>query len=153
MSVMTLGLVQAVLRLPPHPYWCTPGNPFGFTQSDQYQAAFYCVFGLSHLILFSSLLAYLAAQLVDVLLFDLIKRATKGRFLYLRNNLSTWAAQLIDTLIVNSLVFFIGMNIPVKMGFEIMGSCYLFKVVIACLETPLLYAAVRSLKKYLRHAA
>ena len=37
-------------------------------------------------------------QLLDISLFDFIKRATKGRFIWLRSTGSTLASQAIDTL-------------------------------------------------------
>ncbi|HIO56167.1 MAG TPA: VUT family protein, partial [Candidatus Marinimicrobia bacterium] len=45
----------------------------------------------------ASMIAYLVAQTVDVHMFHFWKKLTKGKHLWLRNNLSTTASQLVDT--------------------------------------------------------
>ena len=51
--------------------------------------SFQDVFGFTPVIIFSSMLAYLTAQFVDVKLFELVRKLTKGKYLWLRNNIST----------------------------------------------------------------
>ncbi|MGI9290901.1 MAG: queuosine precursor transporter, partial [Gammaproteobacteria bacterium] len=53
---------------------------------------------------FGSLLAYLISQSLDVYLFHRIKKATGGRFLWLRNNGSTMISQLVDTFLYSFVV-------------------------------------------------
>jgi hypothetical protein len=149
-SLLMLCFVQTILNLPHHDYWHVEGNPYGFTSSHEYQNAFRSVFGISHIVLLSSMAAFLCAQIVDVAVFSRVKQWTEGRHLFLRNNLSTWAGQLIDTAVVNSLVLYGGLHFEFSKGLEVMGSCFLMKVVIAILETPLLYLAVFYARKKLR---
>src|SRR5690606_14620132 len=50
---------------------------------------FHQVFGLSKVAVFSSMMAYLTAQFIDIRLFHFWKKLTKGKHLWLRNNAST----------------------------------------------------------------
>ena len=53
----------------------------------------------------ASMAAYLFAQFVDVRVFHFWKKLTNGKHLWLRNNCSTIASQLIDTTLVISILF------------------------------------------------
>ena len=53
----------------------------------------------------ASMVAYLFAQFVDVRIFHFWKRLPKGKHLWLRNNGSTVASQLIDTTLVVCILF------------------------------------------------
>ncbi|MEM1099488.1 MAG: queuosine precursor transporter, partial [Planctomycetota bacterium] len=117
----------------------------------------------------ASMIAYLAAQFVDVQMFHFWKRLTNGKHLWLRNNGSTLVSQLIDSVAV-ILITYLTFNIfnpdspqglPVDtsdgaqpvwfqlaVGFILAG--YVFKLVAALVDTPVIYLAVRWLSPYLR---
>ena len=63
------------------------------------------IFSTSPAIVFSSLIAYLISQLNDIWFFHFLKNKTKGKYLWLRNNVSTWISQLIDSVIFSFLLF------------------------------------------------
>ena len=65
---------------------------------------FFKVFGLSPLGVLASMLAYLFAQYIDITIYHFWKRLTKGRYLWLRNNFSTFASQFVDTFTVVGLL-------------------------------------------------
>jgi hypothetical protein len=67
-------------------------------------ATFTKVFGLSPLGVLASMLAYLAAQYIDITIYHFWKRVTQGRMLWLRNNFSTFSSQFVDTITVVSLL-------------------------------------------------
>jgi queuosine precursor transporter len=146
-SLLMLLILQIAIHLPTDPACTFNGH---FKTHLEYKRAFESIFGLSHIVVIASLVAYLCAQLIDVLLFEKIKQKTKGRFLFLRNNLSTWAAQGIDTLIVNGIILFAGLQMPFDLGLRIMSSSLLIKVIIAALETPILYLALYYLRRYVQ---
>ena len=99
---------------------------------------FNSVFQNAWRVIAASMLAYLAAQLVDVRLFHFWKSLTKGRMLWVRNNFSTIVSQLIDTTLV-VFVLFVGVESTETMtGYIIDG--WLFKVLCALLDTVLIYA-------------
>jgi len=63
------------------------------------------VFGVVPRIAGASLLASIVAQTNDVILFSKIRAKTKGRFLWLRNNVSTFTSQAINLAIFNLVAF------------------------------------------------
>ena len=93
--------------------------------------------------------AYLVAQLADVRLFHFWKRVTRGRHLWLRNNASTMSSQLIDTIVVNSLFLGFGLGLDWGLVGRIIVASYLCKVILALLDTPLIYLGVALLRRHL----
>lgn len=115
------------------------------------------VFGLAPGIVFGSMIAYLSAQYIDVQLFEFWRKLTKGKHLWLRNNGSTILSQLVDTTLVVIIALIIypkatGTSEPVtwQVAFQIIIGQYIFKAVIALLDTPFVYLGVYQLNKYLK---
>ncbi len=104
------------------------------------------VFGATAIAVFASMLAYLFAQYIDIQLFHFWKRLTKGKHLWLRNNFSTFLSQFVDTFTVLILLCSFG-KIEWKLFSSLLLSGFLFKVLIAALDTPLLYLAVYAFRK------
>ena len=104
------------------------------------------VFGLSPLAVLASMMAYLFAQFVDIRIFHFWKAYTKGKYLWLRNNFSTFTSQFVDTLTVLLLLCSFGV-LPWEIFYSLLISGFLFKVVVAALDTPLLYLFVGILRK------
>ncbi|CAM1339286.1 queuosine precursor transporter [Tenacibaculum aestuarii] len=99
------------------------------------------VFGLSPLAVLASMLAYLAAQFIDIRIFHFWKNLTKGKHLWLRNNFSTFLSQFIDTFTVLFLLSSFKI-LPWNIFGSLLISGFLFKVIVAALDTPVLYIAV-----------
>jgi uncharacterized integral membrane protein (TIGR00697 family) len=146
MSLLMLAITQLAVITPPHPYW-SHAVPF-YDSVEGYQTAFESVFALQGVLLFGSMLAYLVAQLTDNWLYHRLKRFTGGRHLWLRNNGSTWVSQLVDTAIVNSILFYLGFGWAFWVGVGVMVTIYLHKVLLAALDTPLVYLAVWAVRRY-----
>lgn len=151
MSLLMLVIVQIALYVPPHIYWASPDNPFGYADSDAYQNAFSSVFSVNGKLLFGSMLAYMTAQLLDVRLYHFWKKLTKGKHLWLRNNGSTMVSQFVDTAIVNSILFYWGFGWEFWQGVEVMLTIYFYKLMIAIIDTPLIYLGVHLTKKQLQN--
>ncbi|QNJ97875.1 queuosine precursor transporter [Constantimarinum furrinae] len=109
-------------------------------------ALFNRVFGATAIAVFASMMAYLLAQYIDIYIFHFWKRLTNGRHLWLRNNFSTFFSQLVDTSTVLFLLCSFG-KIDWALFWPLLLSGFLFKVLIAALDTPFLYAAVFALRK------
>jgi len=107
------------------------------------------VFGNTIVAVFSSMMAYLLAQFVDIQIYHFWKRLTKGRHLWLRNNFSTFSSQLIDTTSVVLLLCFFG-EIEWDRFMGLVLSGFLFKALIALLDTPILYLLVYGCRRYFR---
>lgn len=109
-------------------------------------ALFEKVFGATAIAVSASMVAYLLAQYIDIQLFHFWKRLTKGRHLWLRNNFSTFLSQFVDTFSVLFLLCSFG-----KIDWDLFGglllSGFLFKVLVAAMDTPFLYAAVYGLRR------
>ena len=95
----------------------------------------------------ASMIAYMAAQFCDVYVFHFWKRLTKGKHLWLRNNFSTFTSQFVDTATVLLLLCSFGV-IEWKLFWPLMANGYLFKVLFALFDTPIIYAAVYFMRKY-----
>ena len=93
--------------------------------------------GYSPIFVIGSLGAYLISQTFDVWFFHKIKSYTGDSKLWLRNNLSTISSQLLDTMIYQFVWVLAGMDI--KTAFLIAVTKYVFKVIIAFVDTIFIY--------------
>jgi uncharacterized integral membrane protein (TIGR00697 family) len=105
----------------------------------------------------ASMVAYLAAQLIDVQLFHFWKRLTNGRHLWLRNNGSTMVSQLVDSVAVITITHYWAGALPIDPARPVaaqllvfISSAYVFKFTIALLDTGPFYIAVAWLSDYLQ---
>ena len=110
---------------------------------------FHEVFGFTAIAVSASMTAYLLAQLIDIRIYHFWKKKTKGKHLWLRNNASTMFSQFIDTLTVLVLLCSFGIIEWVRFS-DLLLSGFLFKVLVAAVDTPLLYAAVFGIRKYFK---
>ncbi len=78
----------------------------GLPQPDDPNYLFYEIRFFTFRATFASMIAYLTAQFIDVHVFHLFKKATKGRHLWLRNNGSTLTSQMVDSLAVVLITYF-----------------------------------------------
>ena len=109
-------------------------------------ATFHQVFGLSPLAVLASMIAYLFAQFIDIKIFHFWKNLTKGKHLWLRNNCSTFLSQFIDTFTVVFLLCSFKI-LPWTIFTSLLISGFLFKVIVAALDTPILYVVIYLFKK------
>ena len=96
------------------------------------------VFGNSWRVIFASMTAYLCAQLIDVRIYHFWKEKTAGKHLWFRNNFSTVFSQLVDTTLVVCVLFLGARSHSEIIQFILDG--WLFKILCAFIDTPLLYA-------------
>ena len=107
---------------------------------------FQSVFALSPVAVLASMMAYLGAQFVDIRLYHFWKKLTQGKMLWLRNNFSTFSSQFIDTVSVISLLSIFGV-LEWDLFWGLVLSGFLFKILVAALDTPLLYFFVFLFRK------
>ena len=110
--------------------------------------AFVTIFQNSSRMIIASILAFVIGQMHNIWAFDFWKKKTQGKYLWLRNNLSTGVSQFIDTTIFIFLAFY---QISPKFDFVFMWKLilpyYAVKLVLALLDTPFVYLGVKWLKK------
>jgi queuosine precursor transporter len=128
-SVFSLGIIYLANEVP-----AIPNSPVD-------NATFSTVFGQTALAVLASMLAYLAAQYIDIQIYHFWKKLTNGRMLWLRNNFSTITSQAVDTFSV--LFLLCSFNIlPWNVFSGLFISGFVFKLFIALIDTPFLYLAV-----------
>ena len=114
---------------------------------------FYMIYACTAGAVLASMFAYLAAQFCDVALFHYWKKLTKGKHLWLRNNGSTLVSQLVDStmviLITFGAAFFRGEKRLTEL-LVLIGSGYLFKMIVALVDTLPFYVGVHYLSRYLK---
>ncbi len=97
-------------------------------------------------ILVASLISYAISQTHDVWLYDLIRRVTGGRKLWLRNNVATIASALLDNIVFSTLAWVVLADEPVGLQtlvFTYILGTFWIRVIVALLDTPFLYLARR----------
>jgi uncharacterized integral membrane protein (TIGR00697 family) len=104
------------------------------------------VFSLSPLAVLASMIAYLFAQFIDIKLYHYWKKVTQGKHLWLRNNFSTFASQFLDTFTVILLLCLFGV-LPWDLFLGLVVSGFIFKVLVAAIDTPFLYLSVYLIRK------
>jgi len=125
MNILSFAMIEFALMLP--------------AASFEEQNDFHNVLGASGIRIFSSLFAYFVAQMVDILLYAWIKKMTGDGMLWLRNNGSTCASQLIDTILIDIIYLYYGLGMTLEQVMPIMMFSYAFKSFVSVANTPLFY--------------
>lgn len=119
-----------------------PATPWSPVKDDMFNT----VFGNTVLAVFASMMAYLFAQFIDIQIYHFWKQLTKGKHLWLRNNFSTFLSQFVDTFTVVGLLCIFEI-IAWDRFLGLLLSGFIFKVIIAFLDTPFLYLGVFLFRK------
>lgn len=106
---------------------------------------FHKVFGLYGVAFIGSMIACYTAQILDVTIYLWIRKITKGKALWARNNGSTAISLFFDTFIVISFMTAFGVLPADRMWLLIINS-YLFKLFFSVCSTPLFYICVGIIK-------
>jgi hypothetical protein len=133
-SLFSLAIIYLANIVP-----ATEGSPINDT-------LFSSVFGASTIAVIASMSAYLFAQFVDIQIYHFWKKVTKGKMLWVRNNFSTVFSQFIDTFSVLLLLCYFDV-LKWEQFNDLLIAGFLFKVLVALFDTPLLYGAVALFKK------
>lgn len=95
------------------------------------------VFTVSLRIVLASLVVYGVIQTLDIYIFDKIKQATNGKYLWVRNNGSTIVSQGLDTVLFTFLAFY--GDIPTEIIWQMVAVGFGFKVIVAFADTGFIY--------------
>jgi hypothetical protein len=112
------------------------------------------IFGQGLWIIIGSLVAFLVGQVLDVKVFQAVRKITGEKKLWLRATISTLVSQLIDSFVVLFIAFYIGKintpdQWPLSQVIAISIVNYLYKFIIAWLMIPVLYFIHKLIDKYL----
>jgi uncharacterized integral membrane protein (TIGR00697 family) len=127
-SLLYLFLVQVTILWAPAPF------------SIEVSESFATLFNLLPRIMIGSMVAYLVVQHFDVWLYHELKKFTKDKHLWLRNNVSTVISQFLDSAIFFSIAF-LGTSLFPNIGSLVVPvlSLWALKVGIAIVDTPFIY--------------
>lgn len=114
------------------------------------ESAYDKIFGLSARIAAASLTAFTIAEFLDIYIFSKIRQLFGKKRLWLRNNLSNFVSQFIDTVVFMSLAFY-SFDKPFDNNIAFLWSIilpyWLLKCGMSVIETPFIYLGVRWLQK------
>jgi hypothetical protein len=114
------------------------------------EAAYDQIFGTSLRIAAASLTAFAIAEFTDVIIFTRLQKRFGTSKLWLRNNLSNFVSELLDTLIFMTLAFYAFDKAPgdnIAFLFGLILPYWLLKCFMSVIETPFVYLGVRWLRK------
>lgn len=130
-SIIAVIFIQIAIHSAPAVFWL--GNQESYAKT----------LGPVSNIVFASMCAYIVSQLHDVWAFDFWRRKTKGRYLFVRNNLSTMTSQVLDSIIFITIAF--GATQSTDVLISIIKGQILIKWILALLDTPLIILTIKFL--------
>jgi len=142
-------VIYLVTKLIPAQFWLELNNQDMDGNSFNIDYAFRTIFRQGLGIILGSLTAFLIAQLLDVIIFQKLRRVTGKKMIWLRATGSTLISQLIDSFVVLGIAFYIFGNWSLEQVFSVGIINYIYKFVVAIALTPLLYVAHYFIDNYL----
>ena len=154
LTILTAALIAfafivmyIAIGIPPADFWVGMNSNAGVPDM---QAAFAGVFGQGMNIILGSLTAFIVGQLVDAFVFRRIKRATGDKRIWLRATGSTVISQLIDSVVVTYVAFWIMRDdFSFARCTAMVITAYAYKLLVALLATPLVYVVHAGVERYL----
>ncbi|GAB1444694.1 MAG: queuosine precursor transporter [Cyclobacteriaceae bacterium] len=140
-------VIFLTMKLPPAAWWLDANSMDAEGHFFNINFAFYKIFGQGQRIIIGSLTAFLLGQLVDVYVFQKLRRITGHKKLWLRATGSTVVSQLVDSFVV-LFIAFTGIFTTSQI-IAIGVTNYIYKFIVAIALTPLIYAGHYTIDKYL----
>lgn len=159
-SFITIGcisyaflLIFLVTKLSPADFWMDVNNTDAEGNYFNMNFAFNKIYTQGLGIIVGSIIAFLIGQLLDVIVFQKLRKLTGERMIWLRATGSTLISQLIDSFVVLAIAFYILAPAESRWDFSqvlSVGSInYIYKFIIAILLTPLIYLGHYLIDQYL----
>jgi uncharacterized integral membrane protein (TIGR00697 family) len=153
-SYFTAGLIGyafvvifITMRLEPADFWMETNSTDPEGNLFNINFAFNKIFGQGQRIIVGSLTAFLLGQLVDVFVFQQLRKITGSKMLWLRATGSTLVSQLVDSFVVLYIAFsgIFSTSQIIAIGI----TNYIYKFFVAIALTPLIYAGHALIDRYL----
>lgn len=155
-SFITAGLIayifviiSVVTVLVPADFWIEVNGKTPTGEKFDIDYAFNSIFRQGLGIIVGSLTAFLIGQLVDVYVFQKLRKVTGSRMIWLRATGSTLVSQFIDSFVVLGIAFYIFGNWSLSQIAAVGMINYVYKFSVAILLTPLLYLGHSVIDRYL----
>ena len=146
-------IIYMSTKLTPNNYWLNINNVDNHGNPFNIDYAYNIIFLQSTGIIIGSIIAFLIAQILDVIIFHKLKKMTKGKFIWLRATGSTLISQFIDSFVVLFIAFYLlapnDKTWSLSQVFSVGFDNYTFKFIIAILITPLIYLAHYLIDNYM----
>lgn len=138
-------VIFMAIELPPASWWANLQDDSG--QTYNMDVAFNRILGQGLRIIVGSLTAFLLGQLVDVFIFQKLRRVTGNKLLWVRATGSTLVSQLVDSFVVLFVAFYA--VFPTDQIIAIGITNYIYKFSVAIILTPLIYLGHYLIDNYL----
>lgn len=142
-------IISLVTQLPPAPFWLEVNAVDGEGRFFDIDYAFNMIFRQGLGIIIGSLVAFLLGQLIDVYVFQRLRKITGAKKIWLRATGSTLVSQLIDSFVVLGIAFYVFGNWSFDQIIAVGIINYIYKFVVSILLTPLLYVGHGLIDRYL----
>lgn len=136
--------ISMIISMGFKPLSFTIAKKTGMLMQYHVQHALYLLFSPAPALFTSSIVSFFCSQRFEIYLFSLIRSLTGDKALWLRNNVSTWTAALIDNIIFNTLAWRLFNPHPISWHELIFGyilGTYLIRAFMAVMDTPFIYLA------------
>jgi queuosine precursor transporter len=134
------------IGLPPADWWITQQDA-RTGEVVNMNTAYNKILGQGQRIILGSLSAFIIGQLVDVFVFQRLRRVTGSKMLWLRATGSTLVSQLVDSFVVLFIAFYGVFSTQQIIAIGITN--YIYKFAVAIILTPLVYLGHSFIDKYL----
>jgi len=155
-SYLTVGLIifsfvviYIITILPPAAFWLDINNADGNGGTFNIDFAFKKIFRQGLGIIIGSLIAFLIGQLLDVFIFQKLRKYTGSKMIWLRATGSTLVSQFVDSFVVLGIAFYIFGNWSLSQVVAVGVINYIYKFVVAIVLTPVIYLAHNLIDSYL----
>ncbi len=158
LTYLTVGLiiyafiiVYCAIHLSPNGWWDTLSGVTDdpATSLERMDVAFKKIFGQGLWIIVGSLVAFLVGQILDVVVYQKIRKITGESKIWLRATGSTLVSQFVDSYVVLIIAFYIGADWDLVRVIAIGSVGYIYKFCMAILLTPVIYFAHHLIDNYL----
>ncbi len=147
--LFAFGVIYLTTNLPPADFWLDvnktddQGRPFNI------DFAYRSIFRQGLGIITGSIIAFGVGQVLDATIFAAIRKATGGRYVWLRATGSTLVSQLVDSFVVLFVAFYVFGNWTMDQVLSVANTNYWYKFAMAILLTPVIYLAHHLIDRYL----
>jgi queuosine precursor transporter len=145
-SIYAFLVVNIAMKLQPAGWWQGLHADKGLIDFNQ---AFNLIFGQGNNIIVASLTAFVIGQIIDVSIFQRLKKTQHGSKLWVRATVSTLVSQLIDSFVVIFIAFYFLQDWSLNQALSVSINNYIYKAVIAFLMIPVLHFIHNGIENYL----
>ncbi|WP_426060257.1 queuosine precursor transporter [Hymenobacter sp. B1770] len=147
--LFAFGVIFLTTTLPPADFWLDVNKTDDLGRPFDIEYAYDSIFRQGLGIITGSIVAFGIGQVLDASVFAAIRKATGGRFVWLRATGSTLISQLVDSFVVLYVAFYMFGNWSLDQVMRVANTNYWYKFAMAILLTPMIYLAHYVIDKYL----